>query len=68
MPKFCPKGVADITGVQVGGHSLYIEVKKPGTYQSKDQKKFQENVEAYGGTYIVARSVGDVETFFREGL
>lgn len=66
MPKYCPKGVPDISGVLSDGRACWFEVKKPRTYQSKDQKFFQENVEKYDAIYKVVRSIEDVETFFKE--
>ncbi len=55
------KGSADIF-VIVGpqGKFVAIEVKRPGSKQTDDQKKFQADVEALGGTYILARGVDDV--------
>lgn len=62
MPKHTPKGLPDITIIKEG-HYIAVEVKAPGKYLSKDQKIFKENVEKHGGTYILARSVEDVEKF-----
>lgn len=53
------KGIADLYALKDGQH-VWIEVKTPAGSQSKDQVKFQRDVEAHGGTYLVARSVEDV--------
>jgi hypothetical protein len=60
MPKYTPKGIADIIVVHVG-RPYFLEVKRPGAYQSADQKAFQESVERAGATYSVVRSIEDVE-------
>lgn len=54
------RGVADLTAIK-DGRVVWIEVKKPGGRQSREQEKFQREIEAHGGVYIVARSVEDVE-------
>jgi hypothetical protein len=40
---------------------LWIECKKSDGVQNSDQKSFQERVEKKGHSYIIARSVADVE-------
>jgi len=45
------KGIADIIAIK-DGILLFIEVKRPGGRQSSYQKKFQENIELYGGEHI----------------
>lgn len=40
---------------------LWIEVKAPTGKQSEIQKSFQQQVEAEGHRYVVARSIADVE-------
>ena len=65
------KGSSDLIGIrsvlitqemvgQTLGQFLAIEVKIPGKTVSKDQRHFLATVEKYGGTTLVARSVGDV--------
>ncbi|MGB9886737.1 MAG: VRR-NUC domain-containing protein [Moorellales bacterium] len=54
------RGLADLTAVK-DGWVVWIEVKVPGGRQSKYQEEFQRQIEAHGGTYILARSVEDVE-------
>lgn len=66
LPKYTPRGIADIF-VVAGGLLYALEVKKPKTetsaktYQSADQRAFQELVEKHGGRYHVVRSIEDVQ-------
>lgn len=58
-PHNLTKGTADIFCLKTG--RLYaIEAKSPTGRQSPEQKEFQKNVEAHGGTYLLARSLQDV--------
>lgn len=54
-------GVADL--ILLKGNGLYgalcIEMKKPGRYQSPEQKAWQKKVEAIGNKYIVCRSLNE---------
>lgn len=52
-------GLPDLQAVK-GGRTLYIEVKRPGGRQSPRQLKFQQELEAAGGTYILARCLEDL--------
>lgn len=54
-------GSADILGIRRGGQFLAIEVKSAVGRQRPEQIAFQRMVEEYGGVYILARSVADVE-------
>jgi len=54
------KGVADLYAIK-DGRNVWIEVKTKQGKQSDYQKKFQEDIEAAGGTYVLARGVEDVE-------
>ena len=58
------RGVADLClCIPRGGyHALYIEMKKPGSYQRPEQKEWQKNCEKYGNLYVVCRSLEE----FRE--
>ena len=56
----CYPGLSDLVAVK-GGRVVYIEVKKPTGTQSEKQKNFQDNLEAAGGEYVLARGVADVE-------
>lgn len=59
LPKYTPRGLPDIIIVK-DGWFVALEVKKKGTYQSKEQKEFEANVKAAGGEYYVVRSIDDV--------
>ena len=52
-------GLPDLQAVK-DGRTLYIEIKRPGGRQSPRQKKFQQQLEAAGGTYILALELQDV--------
>jgi hypothetical protein len=59
LPKYTPRGLPDIIIVK-DGWFVALEVKKKGTYQSKEQKEFEQNVKDAGGDYHVVRSIDDV--------
>ena len=44
---------------------LHVEVKKPGEYQTPEQKDWQQTVEKCGEYYAVCRSQEDFEEFVR---
>ena len=52
-------GLPDLQAVKEG-RTIYIEIKRPGGRQSPGQKKFQQELEAVGGAYILAKNVRDV--------
>jgi hypothetical protein len=54
------RGIADLYALKDGQH-VWIEVKTEYGVQSDWQKRFQRDIERHGGTYILARSVEDVE-------
>ena len=58
------KGSADIIGIMEGGRFVAIEVKSKHGRQRPDQVRFQAMLERFGGLYILARSVGDVDEAF----
>ena len=60
MPKWSKKGVPDIIGIYKG-KMLAIEVKKNGTYPSKEQKEIIKEINENGGVAFVARSIEDVK-------
>lgn len=60
--KFGIKGQADLSGILPGGIRLEIEVKTATGRQSADQRAFGEMIKRWGGVYVLARSVADVET------
>ena len=49
-------GSADISGILKDGRRLEIECKTGNAKQSKQQKKFQEMIEKFGGVYILTHS------------
>ena len=55
-------GVSDLI-ILWGGRMICIEMKKKGTYQSEDQKGFEEAAILAGAVYTVCRSVREVEDF-----
>lgn len=59
--KFGVNGQADLSGILRDGRRLEIEVKSPTGRQSESQKKFQSMITRFGGVYVLARSVKDVE-------
>lgn len=52
-------GAADISGILADGRRAELEVKRPGEYQSPEQKRFQAMIESLGGFYAVVRSVDE---------
>jgi hypothetical protein len=54
------KGIADLMALK-NGRTVWIEVKTDRGRQSEWQRQFQADIEAHGGTYILARSIADVE-------
>jgi len=59
--KFGLKGSADILGILFDGKFIAIEIKVGRDRQSKDQIKFENMIIRFGGIYILARSISDVE-------
>jgi hypothetical protein len=59
LPKHTPRGVADIIVVHVG-RPYFLEVKRPGSYQSPEQNQFQTRAEKTGAVYDVVRNIEDV--------
>lgn len=59
--KFGTPGQGDISGLVLpSGRRLEIETKAK-TKQSDDQKSFQKMIERFGGLYVLARSLEDVD-------
>ena len=52
--------MADIF-VLYGVRPYFLEVQRPGTYQTPEQREFQRRAEFAGAIYAVARSVEDVQ-------
>jgi hypothetical protein len=38
-----------------------LEVKRPGSYQSQEQKEFQARAEKAGAIYVVVRSIEEIQ-------
>lgn len=53
------RGVADLCLAlpRHGYGALYIEMKRPGCYQSPEQKTWQKSIEKHGNKYVVCRSL-----------
>lgn len=65
---FNPKGTADIVGIIAPtGRMVMIECKAPtGGVHSDEQKVMQRVVTQFGGLYVLARCVADVDLTFRQ--
>lgn len=62
MVRFNPKGTGDIVGlIAPSGQMLMIECKSAIGKQSHAQKVMQRVVEKFGGMYVLARCVEDVD-------
>ncbi len=60
--RFGIPGTADVMGlIWPEGRMLAIEIKSDTGRQSKDQATFQRVVTKYGGLYILARTLADVD-------
>jgi hypothetical protein len=62
-PSTGTKGSADISAT-IRGRSVKIEVKYGKDKQSEVQKRYQESIEAAGGTYFIARNFDDFMIFY----
>ena len=58
------KGIPDLIAVK-NGRVLFIELKTPRGRQSEYQRKFQADLEAAGGEYVLCRGVDDLQ---KEGI
>lgn len=58
-------GMADICGITSSGRFIGIEVKGESGRLRTEQKRWGEMIKKMGGIYVVARSVEDVYTAFR---
>ncbi len=63
-------GVADLClALPRGGYgALYIEMKRPRTYQSQSQKLWQKGMEKHGNRYAVCRSLEEFQKVVEEYL
>ena len=53
------RGITDLIAAK-DGRVLFIELKTPRGRQSDYQRKFQANLEAAGGEYVLCRGVDDL--------
>lgn len=60
MPKYTPKGISDIF-VLYGVRPYFLEVKRPGSYQTPEQREFQKRAEFAGAIYAVVHSIEEVQ-------
>lgn len=56
----CYLGVTDLIAVK-DGRVLFIELKTARGRQSQHQKKFQADLEAAGGEYVLCRGVDELQ-------
>jgi hypothetical protein len=61
-----PHGWSDITACFPGGRYVGIEVKSAKGVQSDEQRDHQRRIEEVGGTYLLCRSVEEVEKWLRD--
>lgn len=64
LPTSGMKGTADISAT-IAGRSVKIEVKMKDR-QSEDQKRYQQRIEAAGGTYLIVRSFTELYEWYNE--
>lgn len=64
--RFGLPGAADLSGILPDGRRLEIEVKSPKGRQTKEQAAYQRMIERFGGLYVLARSLSDVEVALQE--
>jgi hypothetical protein len=60
LPKYTMKGLHDIIIIKQG-QFVGLEMKRPRTYQSPEQKGFERELMDVGGQYAAARSIDDVQ-------
>lgn len=63
---FGAKGMPDILARTTAGSIVWIEVKSATGRQTPEQKLWQQDMERFGDTYIVARSVDAVMALFEQ--
>lgn len=60
----CYRGISDLTCIKAG-RVVFLEVKTPKGKQSDAQVRFQKEIEAAGGEYLVAH---DIDSLMRAGM
>ena len=58
--RFGAKGLPDILARTSSGTVIWIEVKGPDGKLSEDQRKWKEDMERFGDTFVTARKLTDV--------
>lgn len=61
------KGAPDLIA-GVDGHSLWLELKTDTGQQSPEQKAFEQIAWKFGATYVVLRSLEQLEGIINEGI
>lgn len=64
--KFKFKGIADIIGILPTGKLIAIECKSKTGRLTEDQKAFGERIQKWGGYWMCARCIKDVQEFLTE--
>ena len=59
-------GFPDLLIYGSGGRVGHIEVKAEGSYQQPNQKEVQAMLESLGQSYVVCRSIADIEEVLTE--
>ncbi len=54
------RGITDLIAVK-GGRVIFLELKTKTGRQSQHQVKFQADIEAHGGEYVLCRGVEDLQ-------
>jgi hypothetical protein len=54
------RGVPDVI-VLYGARPYFLEVKRPDSYQTPEQREFQKRAEFAGAIYAVVRSIEEVQ-------
>ena len=61
--RFGTPGLPDIMA-RTKNTIIWIEVKQPGKYLAPEQRRWKEEAEGFGDTFILSRSVEDVSQLF----
>ena len=61
----CYKGMPDLIASK-GDKTLWVEIKTPTGRLSEHQKKFKADMERVGSTYLVIRSIDEMEEYLKE--
>lgn len=61
-------GMADLSGLLRCGRRVEVEVKSETGRPSPEQERWADMVQAWGGLYVLARSVADVDRRLKQHL